>query len=96
MNEYVESQKLLQKERKKAFLFLVLGSLGAYVFIPIAVLALYGLYLYWRATWKIHTAKCPNCNKNIGLVQHVSNEKCRNCGYIFIKPVTNRDSNWPT
>ena len=86
-NQYLENQAARQSKQKKAILLLLLGSAIGLIFLPAVLIAIYGVGYYWWNTWKIHTAKCPSCGKNVGIVQQWSNEKCRNCGLIFLKPI---------
>ena len=88
MTQYLEVQTKLQHRQKVAFLILVVGSLSAALFIPLGIIALYGLLSFWYCTWKIHRAKCPVCHKNVGLVQPHFNNQCRCCGEVLVESLS--------
>jgi len=83
LNEY---QIGLKGDQKKGFLLLAVGSAGGFVFLPMAFVAIYGLYFYWAATFKLMRSKCPKCGKNVGTLQPRTNYQCKSCSRIFIEP----------
>lgn len=88
MHPYLAQQHKLQSKQKIAFLLIAAGAAIGFIFPPVAVIAIYGILSYWHSTWRIHKAKCPSCQHNVGLVRPYSNEKCRHCGEVFIQTIT--------
>lgn len=85
MDKYLIKQGEFKFKQKVAFLFFVIGSLLGVYYILFGIVAIFGVCYFWYNSWKIHTARCPECSKNVGLVNSVYNFKCRNCGYVFIE-----------
>jgi len=86
MDEYLIKQGEYKFKQKLSFLFIVIGSLLGFYFIPLGIIAVFGVCYFWYNTWKVHAAKCPECAKNVGLVTSAYNFKCHNCNYVFIEP----------
>jgi hypothetical protein len=86
MSGYLEQQNLLVSRQKSGLILFFGGGLAGFIFLPLLIVCLAGLCLYWLNVWKVFTSKCPNCGENVGLVRQFVNESCRGCGTVFIEP----------
>ena len=72
---------------------MAVGAVGGYLFPPVGILILVGLFLYWRSTWKILSTKCSQCGYKIGRLNSLSNRSCRNCNKVYFEEAPKSEGN---